>query len=36
MSMELGRDGVESVAQMCDFISEFYCVQRGVGGRERT
>ena len=29
-------DGVESVAQMCNFISEFYCVQRGGGGRERV
>ena len=34
--MEQGRDGVESVAQMCNFISEFYCVQRGGGGRERV
>jgi len=33
--MEQGRDGVELVAQMCNFISEFYCVQRGGGGRER-
>jgi len=23
------------VAQMCNFISEFYCVQRGGGGGER-
>jgi len=34
-TMEEGKDGVESVAQMCDFISELYCLQRGGGGRER-
>ena len=33
--MEEGKDGVESVAKMCNFVSELYCVQRGGGGRER-
>jgi len=34
-TMEEGRDGVESVAQMCNFIPELFCVQRSGGGRER-
>jgi len=34
-AMEEGKDGVESVAQMCNFISELFCEQRGGGGRER-
>jgi len=34
-SKEIGKDGVESVAQMSNFISELYCVQRGGGGRVR-
>jgi len=35
-SKEEGKDGVESVAHMCNFISELYCVQRGGVGWERT
>jgi len=30
--MEEGKDEVESVAKMCNFVSELYCVQRGGGG----
>jgi len=31
-----GWSGVESVAQMCNFISELNWVQRDGGGRERV
>ena len=34
LTKEIGKDGVESVAQMCNFISGLFCVQRGDGGRE--
>ena len=34
-TMEEGKYGVDSVAQMCNFILELYCVKRGGGGRER-
>jgi len=34
-NMEERKDRVDSVAQMCNFISELHCVQRGGGGRER-
>ena len=33
--MEEGRDGVEAVAQLSNFISEFYFVHRRGGGKER-
>ena len=34
-SMEEGKDVVESVAQMCNFISELYGVERVGRGWER-